>query len=143
MFGVDLSIVSPTRRWFDRIDIRANNWGGDPDNTARIDATRHGWYNLSFDYRNIAYYNFLPSYADPTISRGLFLDQRSFDTHRRMANVELELMPGKWIVPYLGYSHDSGFGTGTTDFVSDSNEYPVANRLREKYATPAAACIWS
>ena len=132
LFGVDLTIESPTRRWFDRIDIRANNWGGDPYNTARIDATRHGWYNLSFDYRNIAYFNFLPSYADPTIGRGLFLDQRSFDTHRRMSNVQLDLMPGKWIVPYLAYSHDSGFGTGITDFVSDANEYPVANRLRDK-----------
>jgi hypothetical protein len=132
LFGVDLTITSPTRRWFDRIDIRANNWGGDPYNTARVDATRHGWYNLSFDYRNIAYFNALPSYADPTLSRGLFLDQRSFDTHRRMSNVELELMPGKWIVPYLAYSHDSGFGRGITDFVSDANEYPVANSLRDK-----------
>ena len=61
LFGVDMSITSPSRRWFDRIDIRANNWGGDPYNTARIDATRHGWYNFSFDYRNIAYFNFLPS----------------------------------------------------------------------------------
>ncbi len=134
LFGVDLTIQNrnPARRWFDRIDIRANDWGGDPYNTARVDATRRGWYNFSFDYRNIAYFNALPSYADPTIGRGLFLDQRSFDTHRRMANVELELLPGKWIVPYLAYSRDSGFGNGITDFVSDANEYPVANHLRDK-----------
>jgi len=132
LFGLDLSFQSATRRWFDRIGVRANNWGGDPYNTAHVDATRHGWYNFNFDYRNIAYYNFLPSFTDPTISRGFFLDQRSYDTRRRMSDFELELLPGRRIVPYLAYSHDAGSGRGITDFVSDVNEYPVADRLRDK-----------
>jgi hypothetical protein len=132
LFGLDLSFQSATRRWFDRIGVRANNWGGDPYNTAHVDATRHGWYNFNFDYRNIAYYNFLPSFADPTISRGFFLDQRSYDTRRRMSDFELELLPGRRIVPYLAYAHDAGSGSGITDFVSDVNEYPVADRLRDK-----------
>src|SRR2546426_3356647 len=132
LFGLDLSFQNATRRWFDRIGVRANNWGGDPYNTAHVDATRHGWYNFNFDYRNIAYYNFLPSFADPTISRGFFLDQRSYDTRRRMSDFELELFPGRRIVPYLVYSHDAGSGSGITDFVSDVNEYPVADRLRDK-----------
>ncbi len=131
LMGLDLSFESATKRWFDRINVRGYNWG-DPYNTAHVDASRHGWYNFSFDYRNIAYFNFLPSYADPTIGNGIFLDQRSFDTHRRMLDFELELMPGKWIVPYLGYSHDSGFGRGITDFTSDANEYPVADKPRDK-----------
>jgi hypothetical protein len=132
LFGLDLSFQSATRRWFDRIGVRANNWGGDPYNTAHVDASRHGWYNFNFDYRNIAYYNFLPSFADPTIGQGFFLDQRSYDTRRRMSDFELELLPGRRIVPYLAYSHDAGSGRGITDFVSDANEYPVADRLRDK-----------
>ena len=132
LMGLDLSFDSAVRRWFDHINVRAYNWGGDPYNTAHVDASRHDWYNFSFDYRNIAYFNFLPSYADPTIGQGIYLDQRSFDTHRRMSDFELELMPGKWLVPYLGYSRDSGFGHGITDFVSDANEYPVADRPRDK-----------
>ena len=132
LFGLDLSFQSATRRWFDRIDVRANNWGGDPYNTAHVDASRHDWYNFNFDYRNIAYYNFLPSFADPTIGQGFFLDQRSYDSRRRMSDFELELMPGRRIVPYLAYSHDAGSGRGITDFYSDVNEYPVADRLRDK-----------
>jgi hypothetical protein len=132
LMGLDLSFESAARRWFDHINVRASNWGGDPYNTAHVDVSRHDWYNFSFDYRNIAYFNFLPSYADPTIGQGIYLDQRSFDTHRRMSDFELELMPGKWIVPYVAYSRDSGFGSGITDFVSDSNEYPVADRPRDK-----------
>jgi len=132
LMGLDLSFDSAVRRWFDHINVRAYNWGGDPYNTAHVDASRHDWYNFSFDYRNVAYFNFLPSYADPTIGQGIYLDQRSFDSHRRMSDFELELMPGKWIVPYLAYSRDSGFGRGITDFVSDANEYPVADRPRDK-----------
>jgi hypothetical protein len=41
LFGLDLSFQSATRRWFDRVGVRANNWGGDPYNTAHVDATRH------------------------------------------------------------------------------------------------------
>ncbi len=132
LMGLDLSFENAARRWFDHINVRASNWGGDPYNTAHVDVSRHDWYNFSFDYRNIAYFNFLPSYADPTIGQGIYLDQRSFDTHRRMSDFELELMPGKWIVPYVAYSRDSGFGSGITDFVSGGNEYPVADRPRDK-----------
>ena len=132
LMGLDLSFDSAVRRWFDHINVRAYNWGGDPYNTAHVDASRHDWYNFSFDYRNVAYFNFLPSYADPTIGQGIYLDQRSFDSHRRMSDFELELMPGKWIVPYLAYSRDSGFGRGITDFVNGVNSYPVADRPRDK-----------
>ena len=132
LVGLDLTIQSAAPRWFDRINVRGYNWGGDPYNTAHVDATRHDWYNFSFDYRNIAYFNFLPSFADPTAGQGIYLDQRSFDTHHRMSDFELELMPGKRIVPYVAYSRDSDHGRGITDFVSDANEYPVSNGLRDK-----------
>ncbi len=132
LLGLDLTIESATRKWFDRIDVRGSGWGGDPYDTAHVDATRHDWYHFSFDYRNIAYFNFLPSFADPTFGNGMFLDQQSFDSHRRMMDFELELLPGHWIVPYLGYSHDSGFGTGVTDFVNGINSYPVEDRPRDR-----------
>jgi hypothetical protein len=131
LLGLDLTIESAARKWFDRIDVRGSGWGGDPYDTAHVDAMRHDWYRFSFDYRNIAYFNFLPSFADPTIGNGIFLDQQSFDAHRRMMDFELELLPGHWIVPYLGYSHDSGFGTGVTDFVNGVNSYPVEDRPRD------------
>jgi hypothetical protein len=131
LLGLDLTIESAARKWFDRIDVRGSGWGGDPYDTAHVDAMRHDWYRFSFDYRNIAYFNFLPSFADPTIGNGIFLDQQSFDSHRRMMDFELELLPGHWFVPYLGYSHDSGFGKGVTDFVNGVNSYPVEDRPRD------------
>jgi len=134
LLGLDLSLESAAKKYFDRINVRGSGWGGDPYNTAHVDAVRHDWYNFSFDYRNIAYFNFMPSFADPTLGNGIFLNQQSFDTHRRMMDFELDLRPGKWIVPYLAYSHDSGFGTGISDFVSGLNSYPVEDKPRDATA---------
>jgi hypothetical protein len=134
LLGLDLSLESAAKKYFDRINVRGAGWGGDPYNTAHVDAVRHDWYNFSFDYRNIAYFNFMPSFADPTIGNGIFLNQQAFDTHRRMMDFELDLRPGKWIVPYLAYSHDSGFGTGISDFVSGLNSYAVADKPRDATA---------
>ncbi len=86
---------------------------------------------LSFtaDYRNTAYFDFLPSFADPTISSGQLLTQSSFDTHIRTSDAQLDILPGHWISPYLAWSRDSWFGSGTTVFTMFPNNYPVANSV--------------
>lgn len=132
LFDLDLAIQDPGKRLFDRIDLSAAGWGGEPHSHIRADARKSGAYRLSVDYRNILYYNFLPSFADPGIARGSFMNERAFDTRRRFLNADLELMPGRRIIPYLGYMHDSGSGSGITPYVGDGNEYPVWTRLRDK-----------
>ena len=91
-----------------------------------LDAKKAKLYDFNADYRDIAYFNYLPSYADPLLSRGIVLNEQSFDTRRRFASFTLDLLPGNWIVPYFAYDRDSGSGTGATTFVSDGNEYPGA-----------------
>jgi hypothetical protein len=132
LFDADFSMQNPSRRVFDRIDLSAAGWGGEPHSRVRVDARKSGAYRLLTDYRNLAYYNFLPSFANPAIAAGSFLSQRAFDTNRRYFNADLELLPSRRITPYLGYTHDAGFGTGVTTYVTDGNEYPVWNRLRDK-----------
>ncbi len=129
LFGAEFSIIDPRKRLFDRLDVRGYNWGGDPYNTVHVSAVKRGIYDLNFDYRNIAYFNFLPSFADPTLGSGIFLNERAFDTRRRMTEFQLDLLPGSRIVPYLAYGRDTGRGTGTTTFVSDANDYAVADRM--------------
>jgi hypothetical protein len=127
LFGADFTIQPTNKRFADRIDIRADSWGGDPYNTFRLDARRQGLYNFSVDYRNIAYFNFLPSYANPgQLNPALpFRDQYGFDVKRRMADFNLDLFPGHRIVPFIAYSRSGGRGSGTTNFVLDANEYTV------------------
>lgn len=131
LLGTEFTITDPKGRAFDRIGVRAYNWGDDPYSTLHVDASKARLYDFSADYRNIAYFNNLPSFADPLLARGIILDERSFDIHRRSSSFELDLLPGKWFRPYVAYERSSGFGTGVTTFVGDANTYPVPNRIRD------------
>ncbi len=130
LLGLDLLARDPKRKLFDQLTLFADNWG-DPYNTIRLGAERRGTYRYTFDYRNIAYFNALPSFANPFLQNDVLFNQRSFDIHRKLWNTELELRPGKRIVPFLAFSRDSGDGSGVTPFVSSGNEYPVATGYRD------------
>jgi hypothetical protein len=132
LLGLDLTIVDPKKRLFDRLDVRANNWGGDPYNTLHVNASKRGIYDFNFDYRDIAYFSLLPSFADPLLGTGIVLDQDSYFSRRRMSDFQLDLFPGHRIIPYLAYGRDSGEGTGITTFESDVNQYPVADHMFDK-----------
>ena len=130
LFGFDFTVQNPSKKLIDRLDVRGNAWGGDPYNTAHVNARKAGIYDFNFDYRNIAYFNALPSYANPLAPNGF--DQQSFNTARRVSSFDLDLLPGKRFIPYLAYERDAGRGTGVGVFVEEGNEYAVPNRLRDK-----------
>ena len=128
--GLDFSIVDPQKRLFDELDARGYGWGGDPYSTAHVDARKAGVYDLTFDYRNMAYFNATPSFANPTAPAGF--DEQSFDIHRRNLSADLELRPGKRVIPYLAFDRNSGYGHGITDWVPDQNDkFAVPTLLRD------------
>lgn len=131
LFGAEFSLIDPQKRAFDRLDVRALSWGGEPYTTFHLQARKSRYYDFAADYRNIAYFNALPSFADPLLSRGIIVNERSFDTRRRFAAFDLELRPGARVRPYFSYSRDAGAGNGVTTFVSDADEFPVPDRLRD------------
>ena len=99
--------------------------------SVHVEAKKSGVYDFNADYRDFAYFNFLPSYADPLLGQGIVLDEQSFDTRRKIAALSLDIRPGHWWSPYFGWDHDSSSGTGATVFVTDGNNYPVPNTLRD------------
>ena len=130
LLGLDFTIQDPKKRLFDRIDARAYGWGGDPYNTAHLDVRKQGVYNFTADYRNIAYFNADPSFANPLAPAGF--DEQTFDIHRRDTSISLDLFPTHRIVPYLAYSRNSGSGSGIETWVQDANnEYAVPSLLRD------------
>jgi hypothetical protein len=129
--GTDFTLADPKHRWFDQIQVRADSWGDEPSSSVHLEAKKSSIYDFNADYRDFAYFNFLPSYADPLLGRGIVLDEQSFDTRRKIAALSLDIRPGHWWTPYFGWDHDSSSGTGATVFVSNSNEYPVPNTLRD------------
>jgi hypothetical protein len=132
LLGTEFTVLGLKNRTFDQIHVRAYNWGDDPYSTFHLDAKKSKLYDFNADYRDIAYFNYLPSYADPLLSRGIVLNEQSFDTRRRFASFQLDLLPNNWFIPYLAFDRDSGSGRGATTFVSDGNEFPVPNTLRDQ-----------
>jgi hypothetical protein len=129
IIGADFTVRDPTHRFFDEVDVHASGWGGDPYSTLRVDARKNGLYRLTVDYRNIAYFNFLPSFANPLQGQGSLLDSNSFDTHLRDTNAQLDLFPNRKISPYVAFSSNSQDGRGITSFSSQINAYPVATLI--------------
>lgn len=132
LFNIDLSIVNPAGKWYDKVTLFGTGWGGDPNESARLDAAKQRLYEFHFDYRNIAYYNFLPSFANPFINTNPYYTERGYDIRRRTIDSELRFHPGSRIVPYLAYGRNWGTGRGVSTFVADLNEYPVSNGLYDK-----------
>jgi hypothetical protein len=132
LFGADFTVVDPKKRLFDTLHIRASGWGGDPYGTFHLDAMKAKKYRLDADYRDLAYFNNLPSYADPLLTRGIILDEQSFDTRRHIGSYSLELLPGNWFIPYVAFDRDANAGTGVMAFVAESNEYAVPTTLNDR-----------
>jgi hypothetical protein len=131
LFGVDFTIQDPKKRLFDRIDAQAYDWGGEPYNTARIAARKLGIYDFRFDYRNIAYFNAIPSYANPSAPAGF--NEQSFDIRRRTLSAALDIFPGKRIIPYLAFERNSAHGNGIETWVlGATDEFPVPRLITDR-----------
>lgn len=130
-----LDYRDPNGRYADELHFSASAWGGDPYNTAHVDASLAGKYELNVNYRNVAYFNNLPSFANPLLSDGVLLSQRSLDVTRRQLDADLVLLPGKRVSPYAGFSLAQGFGRGRTLFVSGGDEFPVGTELDDRLIT--------
>jgi hypothetical protein len=130
LLDLNFTIQDPKKRLFDRIDAWASGWGDDPYTTAHVNARKQGIYDFSIDYRNMAYFDAVPSFANPGAPAGF--DAQSFDIHRRSMSVELNLFSGKHISPYLAFDRNSGYGNGIETWTNDANNtYPVPSMLRD------------
>jgi hypothetical protein len=133
LLGTEFTIRDKKRRLFDRMEVRAYDWGGDPYSTAHVNLFRENTYQLITDYRNFAYYDNLPSFADPLLAtRGIMLNEQSFDLRRKIGNALFEVRPGTWLVPYLAWDHDSSDGHGVQTFAANTNEYPFLSQMNDR-----------
>ncbi len=134
VFGVDLTLQG--KKLFDTLTLRGIGWGGDPYNTAHVDARKAKAYDFRMDYRNIAYFNAVPSFANPGGSNGFApggYNERSFDINRRASTYEIDLLPGSRIIPFLAYERDTAAGRGIETWVlGATNEFPVPYNLRNR-----------
>lgn len=127
----DIGLDSGPLTGVEKAHFRGSGWGGDPSAWLQGGAEHSKYYRATVDHRSTAYFNAMPSFANPLLDRGILFNQRSFDTHRDFTEAQLELFPTRRAVPYFGYMRDRGFGRGVSNFVSDANEYPVLTNLSD------------
>lgn len=123
--GGDITLTDPKHRAFDKIHVRATTWGDEPYETLHFDMSKAKLYDFNADYRDFAYFNYLPSYADPLQSRGVSLDEQAFELRRKFTDMSLNLWPAAWVTPYVEFNRDSNYGGGTSVFVTDADSFPV------------------
>lgn len=127
--NLDLNIEPTGFKLFDSMRLAGSNWGGDPYNTLRMNLEKRNIYRFDGTYSNIAYFNYLPSFAN-TQATGAFFNQRAYDTQIRNIDNEFQLFPGTRFTPYLAFTRNTDFGNGITTLVADRNEYPLRNLIR-------------
>lgn len=118
---------SPGAGLFDRMDLSVNNWG-DPYNTLRFNISRMGLYDFRASYRNLNYYNYISSFANPLLGQGNLLAQHNLNINYRMSNFDLRLFPNHKIVPFVGYSRNSAAGPGITTVETTGNEFVLGTQ---------------
>lgn len=127
LFGGRFRYAAPESKMLDLLEISGSGWGGDPWVSTRVDGRRNGVYEFSIDYRNVAYFNNLPAFANPLLSQGVLFSQRAYDTKLRQIDGELRLFPSARVSPYFAFGRGMQNGSGITGFVTDGNEYPVGS----------------
>jgi hypothetical protein len=129
--GADFTILDPKRRLFDRIRVRAYDWGDNPYSTLHVFANKQGIYEINAEFRRLSYFNDLPSYADPLLGTAGAIDEQSFDTRRTIGSFSLDLLKGRMFSPFLGYDRDSSGGHGVTVFETNGDQFAVPDTVRD------------
>ena len=135
LYEGELHYERPGGRWADEFTLTGDALGGDPSNSVFLGMSLDEAYDLRLHYRNFAYFNNLPSFANPLLEEGLLLSQRALDLTRRQVDLELNLLPGHTFEPFFGFYRADGFGRGVTNYVTDGNEFPVSTELDDALTT--------
>ena len=128
LLGFDFHYLAPKRGgWLERLNATASGWGGDPYSQLHVEALADTKYRLTVDQRSMAYFNALPSFANPQLSQGVLFTQDSYDVQNKATDILLELRPTTRIIPYFEYQRNSGTGHGVMNSTANLNEYPVSS----------------
>jgi hypothetical protein len=128
----DLSLTTlSTEGLFDRLQIDAAGFGGNPNGGFRIAVGRARGYHLGLSYRRMDAFSALPELANPMLGEGTLPGQHTFDRTREVVDVELELFPGHTLSPFVGYRSNSLDGNRRTTRHVGEDEFQLASRIKE------------
>ncbi len=120
-FGGKASFVDHFR--FDASDL-----GAGPAGALRLEAGRGGIWNLRFTYRRAENFSALPDFANPLFPT-VIPGQHTINRVRNLFDAEIELFPGRWITPILGYTRNTYTGPGRTTYHVGQDEFRLSSDL--------------
>jgi hypothetical protein len=103
----------------DRFRIDATDLGTGPAGSLRIEADRAGAYRLRLGYRNTNQFS------------EIVPGQHSYQRTRSLFDADLELMPDRAIVPFLGFTWNDTHGPGQTTYQLGQDEFRLNQNLKE------------
>ncbi|UCF37582.1 MAG: hypothetical protein JSU96_01560 [Acidobacteriota bacterium] len=131
LFGANLFFAPAEGKdqYFDRLEMRLDNWGGEPYNTAQVRMAKNGLYDLNFFYQNYAYFNSIPSFANPLLSKGSLESQHKQDVSHRTYGFDLQFRPGKNYSPFISYQRVGRFGPVKTTITEGGDDFLLQSDL--------------
>ncbi len=114
---------------FDQVRLDASDLGAGPAGFLRLQAGLAGKYDLQFTYRRTEMFSALPAFANPLISDGIIPGEHTYDRTRNMYGIEVRFLPGYWITPIIGYTHNRYEGPGRTTYTIGGDEFRLTQNL--------------
>jgi len=112
----------------DHFRFDASDLGAGPAGALRLEAGRGGIWNLRFTYRRAENFSALPDFANPLFP-AVIPGQHTINRVRNLFDAEIELFPGRWITPILGYTRNTYTGPGRTTYHVGQDEFRLASDL--------------
>jgi hypothetical protein len=118
-------------RVFDHFRLDVSEFGTGPAGSVRLEAGRAELYAVRMSYRQADAFSAYPGLANPFLDGGIVPGQHTYDRERTMFDADIEFLPGRSIVPFLGYSSSTYSGPGSTTYALGLDEFRLASDLDE------------
>ncbi|HXK58388.1 MAG TPA: hypothetical protein PLP42_00710 [Acidobacteriota bacterium] len=125
----EMSAPQGTNTFFDRIQLRLNDWGGEPHTSANFRMSKSGAYDLKFDYRDVQYFSSVPSFANPFFEQGNLQSQHIFDIGQRYSRLEVKFRPDKAIAPFVAWDRSDRRGPVRTTLSSGGDDFVIGSHF--------------
>lgn len=110
-----LSVSTPDFR------IDASDLGVGPAGSLRVDVGKPDLYRFRLAFRKADAFSAVPTFA-----------QHTFDRKREMLDLDLEILPGRKVTPFVGYSINRYSGPGTSTVHLGQDEFLLLSSLKDK-----------
>ena len=132
-----LSLRSPKHSGllFDDLYVNSSGFGGDPNDLARIEATKYGWYDFRGLFRrdwNFFDYNLFVNPLNPPTSNPsvpITFSPHQYNSVRRMTDLDLTIKPDAVVSVRLGYSRNTSKGPSLTTIPEASDAELIETTL--------------